>query len=73
MKLIGRKGWAARRVEIKMNGGIMEVLSSFKHLRNCFSMEGGVYDDVNRRVEEVLTTFGAMTTMFHVRSVSFGV
>ena len=43
-----------------MKGDILEPVSSFKYLRNCFNEGGGLQEDVTLR------TFGQMKKMFNV-------
>ena len=57
-------------MNIMLNGERMEVVNSFKYLGSCFSSDGGLKEDVSRRVGEGMKTFGAMKRMWSGRSVT---
>ena len=48
---------------------IIEVVTSFKFLKSCSSEDGSLLEHVSIIVDEVLNNFGALMSLFIVRSV----
>ena len=70
--------WEARDrvapwMEVEMKDVNMEVVNTFKFLGICFTVDRGAQQDMEKRVGEGVSTFGAVKMMFNVRSVSLGV
>ena len=65
------KGRSCTQLEVKKNGEMMELVSSFKYSGYYFSKDRGPQEDVKMRVDEGLKVFGAIKIMFNVRSLSF--
>ena len=62
---------AIPQVKLKKKREIIEVVSGFKYLGNCFSKIERQQEDVKMGLSEGLIAFGAMKVMFNVRRISF--
>ena len=70
--LVGGEGVAPKMEAEKIELSSKAVIS-FNYFESCFSMDGGPQYDVEMRVNEGLTVFGAMKMVFKVMSLSLSV
>ena len=67
------RGGNGRRMNVILNGEVMEEVDCFGYLGSCVSGNGGVVEEVSSRLGKAGMAWGAMKTVFKNRGVSMEV
>ena len=71
--MVCSRGGGRARLDVRLNGEVLEEVESFKYLGSVISKGGGVSEDVSQRVNAGAAAYGAMKSIWREKEVGMRV
>ena len=71
--MVCSRGGGRARLDVRLNGEVLEEVGSFKYLGSVISKGGGVSEDVSQRVNAGAAAYGAMKSIWREKEVGMRV